>query len=186
MKVRRIIEMRQSLNHSSAILYADDTTLIFTAKSYATLFKHINEDLKNLYNWLCLNKLTVNASKTKYMCFSISSRSLNIPPELFIELNGQSIERVENYKFLGFNVNQHLNWKSHMLDILSKIQRNLSIVRKIARFLNRNSLMQLYHSLIMNHIRYGITVWHNSHISIRKKFNLAPINSSHHIFPKAS
>ena len=36
----------KSLKYSSAILYADDTTLIFTAKSYATLFKHINEDLK--------------------------------------------------------------------------------------------------------------------------------------------
>ena len=56
-----------------------------------------------------------------------------------------------------------------MLKILSKIQRNLSIVRKIAYFLNQDTLMQLYHSLILSHIRYGITIWHHSHIALRKK-----------------
>ena len=159
----------KSLKHSSAILYADDTTLIICAKTYPALVQHINEDLRCLYDWLCLNKLTVNASKTKYMYYSVSSRSAKFPDEPVIELNGQPLERVDNYKFLGFNINQHLNWKTHMTDILSKIQRNLCVVRKIARFLNRNTLLQLYHSLIMSHIRYGIVVWHHSHIAIRKK-----------------
>ena len=35
--------------------------------------------------------------------------------------------------------------------------------------MNRNSLLQLYHSLILSHIRNGIVVWHHSHIAIRKK-----------------
>ena len=108
-------------------------------------------------------------SKTKFMVYSISSRSDNFPRNLEVKLNNQPIERVQNYKFLGLNINQHLSWKAHMLDVLSKIQRNLAIVRKIARFLDRNSLLQLYHSLIMSHIRNGIVVWHHSHISIRKK-----------------
>ena len=66
-------------------------------------------------------------------------------------------------------INETLNWKAHMLEIHSKINRNLGVVRKIARFLDRNSLLQLYHSLIMSHIRNGIIVWHNSHIGLRKK-----------------
>ena len=56
-----------------------------------------------------------------------------------------------------------------MNEIHSKIQRNLGVVRKIARFLDRQSLMQLYHSLIMSHIRNGIIVWHHSNIALRKK-----------------
>ena len=166
----------KSLKHSTPTLYADDTTLIITAKSYAVLAKHLNEDLKSLYTWLCLNKLTVNESKTKFMVYSISSRSDNFPRNLEVKLNNQSIERMENYKFLGLNINQHLSWKAHMLEVLSKIQRNLAIVRKIARFLDRNSLLQLYHSLIMSHIRNGIVVWHHSHISIRKKSKRVPTN----------
>ena len=30
-------------------------------------------------------------------------------------------------------------------------------------------LIQLYHSMIMSHIRYGITVWHHGQIALRKK-----------------
>ena len=162
-------ECAKSLNHSNAILYADDTTLVISAKTYANLYKFMNEDLKNLHNWLCLNKLTLNASKTKFIVYSVSSRSAKIPPELSVMIDGNTIERVENYTFLGTNINQHLSWKPHMLNILSKIQRNLGVVRKISRFLDRHSLFQLYHSLIMSHIRNGIVVWFHSHAAIRKK-----------------
>ena len=53
--------------------------------------------------------------------------------------------------------------------MLGKIQRNLGIVRRIARFLDQHSLFQLYHSLIMSHIRNGIVVWYHSHAAVRKK-----------------
>ena len=130
----------------------------------------MNEDLKNLHHWLCLNKLTLNASKTKYMIYSVSSRSArNIPCDQIVAINGEAIEKVENFVFLGTKINQLLSWKPHMLDILSKIQRNLGIVRRIARFLDRHSLFQLYHSLIMSHIRNGIVVWYHSHAAVRKK-----------------
>ena len=56
-----------------------------------------------------------------------------------------------------------------MLDILAKIQRNLSIVRRISRFLDRHSLLQLYHSLILSHVRNNIVVWYHSHAAVRKK-----------------
>ena len=103
------------------------------------------------------------------MIFSISSRSNNPPMDLKITLDGTEIERVQNYKFLGMNIHENLNWKGHMLDILTIIQRNLAIVRKTARFLNRNSLIQLYHSLILSHIRRGIIVWHHGNVALKKK-----------------
>ena len=103
------------------------------------------------------------------MIFSISGRTSNPPSHLNITLNDSIIERVQNYKFLGMTINENLNWKSHMLELHSKIQRNLGIVRKIARFLNRNSLFQLYHSLIMSHIRNGIIVWYHGNVALKKK-----------------
>ena len=102
------------------------------------------------------------------MIFSISGRT-KLTNDQNVILNNTLIERVDNYTFLGMNINENLNWKNHMLNILSKIQRNLGIVRKTARFLNRNSLIQLYHSLIMSHIRKGIIVWHHSNINLKKK-----------------
>ena len=69
-----------------------------------------------------------------------------------------------------------------MLSLLSKIQRNLGIVRKIARYLNRSSLFQLYHSLIMSHIRNGIIVWHHGNKQIRKKIQACANNFLRLIF----
>ena len=103
------------------------------------------------------------------MIFSLSGRTAYVSGSRTLELNGEKIERVETFKFLGIHFHQHLAWKTHMTEILSKIQRNLAIVRKIACFLDRHSLLQLYHSLIMSHIRYGITVWHHGHVALRKK-----------------
>ena len=77
----------KSLKHSDAILYADDTTLVFSAKTYSDFYKFMNESLRNLHKWLCLNKLTLNASKTKYMIYSISSRTANVPPELSVKID---------------------------------------------------------------------------------------------------
>ena len=84
----------KSLNHSNAILYADDTTLIISAKTYADLYKFMNADLNNLHKWLCLNKLTLNASKTKYMIYSVSARSASNQPELSVMINSDHIEKV--------------------------------------------------------------------------------------------
>ena len=157
------------LNRCDCILFADDTTLVVTAKSYNELFSNANKDLINLYSWLSANMLTINLSKTKYILYSFSNRCKPPSDDLQLELNGEIIERVENFKFLGFTVNEHLSWKPHMHLILSKIQRNLGVVRKISYFLNRSTLMQLFNSLIMSHIRYGITLWYNSHSVLRRK-----------------
>ena len=146
------------LNKSSCILFADDTTLIVTAKSYEDLFHFANDDLIQLYSWLCANKLTINLDKTKYIVYTFSSRSSMPPTSLYLVLNGEKIKKVQNFKFLGFIIDEHLSWKAHMLKILSKIQRNLSVIRKISHFLDKDTLIQLFHSLIASHIRYGIAL----------------------------
>ena len=76
------------LNKSSCILFADDTTMIVTAKSYEDLFHFANDDLIQLYSWLCANKLTINLDKTKYIVYTFSSRSSMPPTTLYLVLNG--------------------------------------------------------------------------------------------------
>ena len=162
-------DFHSCLSRSSCILFADDTTLVVTAKSYEDLFQFANDDLNSLYDWLCANKLTINLDKTKYIVYSISNRTSMPSNSLSLALNGVKIKRVDQFTFLGLIIDQHLSWKAHMLKILSKIQRNLSVIRKIACFLDKDALMQLFHSLILSHIRYGITVWHHSHIGLCEK-----------------
>ena len=49
------------------VMYADDTTIILSHKSLATLYNIFNKELANVYNWFCANGLLINLNKTKYM-----------------------------------------------------------------------------------------------------------------------
>ena len=164
-----INDINQCLKHCYVTLYADDTTLVATANNYEELYKFVNDDLSALSEWLCLNKLTMNISKTKYIIYSLSQQTALQRNDLKVFLNGSVIERVDTFKFLGIHIDEHLTWKPHMNKILSKIQRNLGIVRRISFFLTRKALLQLFHSLIMSHVRYGIILWHYGQVSLRKK-----------------
>ena len=64
------------------ILFADDTSLIGTLSNFAAfkpsndseweqLSRLINIELEKIQNWLCLNKLSLNVKKTKYMIFRL-------------------------------------------------------------------------------------------------------------------
>ena len=49
-----------------------------------------------------------------------------------------------------------------MDQVLRKTTMNLGVVKKILPHLNKKSLDILYHSMIVSHIRYCITIWCNA------------------------
>ena len=65
---------------SDGRLFADDTNLTFTDSNPDKLISVLNDDLKTLQNWLNLNKLSLNAIKTKCM-FMASRQKLSTIPE---------------------------------------------------------------------------------------------------------
>ena len=63
-------------NSLNILMYADDTTLFCNFDNTQNEFTINNEldKLDNVYRWLCSNKLSLNVSKTKYMCFHTPGR----------------------------------------------------------------------------------------------------------------
>ena len=57
-------------------MYADDTTLFC---NYDNILNDIviNSEINKIYNWLCSNKLSLNVSKTKCMCFHAPQKVMN-------------------------------------------------------------------------------------------------------------
>ena len=53
--------------HSEIDMNADDTTLDAAGKCVKTIESKLNEDLNDLYEWFCQNKLSLNAEKTQVM-----------------------------------------------------------------------------------------------------------------------
>jgi len=82
------------------ISYADDTTLFVTiaASELFNMSNNINSELNNINIWLKLNKLSLNASKTKAMVFHTPQKQITQLPNLCID--GQEIEFLDTFNFL--------------------------------------------------------------------------------------
>ena len=62
-----INDVFRSLKFVTSILYADDTTLLISGKLLKFLKRKMQCDLNHLSEWLCMNQLKLNVSKTKIM-----------------------------------------------------------------------------------------------------------------------
>ena len=142
------------------ILYADDTTLYNPLSNlhHRDVSLHINQELNHVYEWLCINKLSLNIKKTKHIMFHSPKKKIQeLQPKLVI--NDINIEQVKDFNFLGITIEEHLNWKLHIDKISKKISRAIGIMNKLKQQLPTFTLKILYDSLIQCHINYGILSW---------------------------
>jgi len=86
-------------------------------------------------------------------------------PELLININGITIEKVTEIKFLGIPIDNKLSWKPLIGHIQRKISKNIAIINKAKYVLNYKALYILYSCLILPYLIYGIEVWGNNYKS---------------------
>ena len=173
-------DFKNCLNIAKAIMFADDTTIISTKKNLPELFISINEELMNIDAWLIANKLSVNIKKTNYILFQTIGS--HCPENLTVRLRNVPIQKVSSIKFLGLHLQENLSWKLQMEHVLTKVRCGLSIARKAKPYLNQESLLILYHTMIMSHILYCITVWCHDNKTIVQKLQRSVYNFIRIIF----
>ena len=87
--------------------FAGDTNLLNISKSYQSLQKELNKDLKNINHWLIANKISLNDTKTEIIHFhKINDK---IPPNLKFKMNGKLLYPSEHIKYLGIYLDATLN-----------------------------------------------------------------------------
>ena len=100
------------MNSLELVLFADDTNIFFEHSDLDVLTFHLNDQLHNVLTWLKANKLSINVKKTKLMIFRPRQKTLPVTRQIIIENN--VLEQVDNTKFLGVYIDQHLTWKTHV------------------------------------------------------------------------
>ena len=155
-------------------LFADDTCLIFKACDISSLQRLINSELKKLDTWCCSNKLTVNPSKSNIILIS-PKLAPNISGNHKMTVAGSVIETVSNSKYLGVIIDSKLSFYDHIKFLESKISRSIGLMSKLRLFLPRETLLQLYHSLVHSQLTYGIFVWGSTHSNYLRNFKFYKI-----------
>ena len=110
-----------------------------------------------LSTWLAHNKLTLNHDKTEYIDFS-KHRNQEIRE---LTINGKSVKRVEESKFLGVYLDQKLTWRTHIERVTTKISQTIGIISRARTFMKTPHLAQLYNTMVLPHLQYCLINWGN-------------------------
>ena len=114
--------------------------------------------LDHVYRWLCLNKIVINAGKTKYVIFSYRDK-IAIPP---IKFGNDTLLQTSNCKFLGLYLDESLRFENHVNHIARKISKSMGILNKVKKIFPSEILLTLYFSLIHPYIMYALEFWYSA------------------------
>ena len=92
-----------------------EVTMISTACVHANKFRN-----HKISEWLAVNKLSLNANKTKFMIFHTYQKVMTDSDIPQLEINNTVIERVTEFNILWIMINEFMNWGSHSGKLLIK------------------------------------------------------------------
>ena len=146
-------------NYFGFTLFAGDTTIASAHHDINILFSQANIELTRLYNWFCLNKLSLNIDKTSYVLFSNKQDD----HKNTINIDNIKIKIVLSNKFLGVTIDHKFSWKTQIADVCKNVSRCIGLLDKVKSILSTRILNSLYSSLVEPHFTYCVEVWRNTY-----------------------
>ena len=158
----------------STILFADDTNIFYSNNCLKTLNKIIQLEIDKIADWLNVNKLSINTTKTKFILFRSSKKKHK--HNITITINNKNIKQVKSTTFLGIIIDECLTWNNHVDMISKKIIKSAGLIARIRHFTNLNALKLIYYALVYPYLIYGNLIWGNTYkkriqnlVNIQKK-----------------
>ena len=151
-----INDLHKSIRQIQMLHFADNTNLLYINKSVQRINKHINLDLSLIVQWLGANKISLNADKTELVVFSPKRKQ--ITKHLNFQISSQKIEISTRVKYLGIQIDQHLNWNEHIKNIIPKLSRAIGVLSKIHHYVRKFLLKTIYYSIFNYHLIYACQV----------------------------
>ncbi len=135
-------------------LYADDTVFILSDKNIHKLQEKANLQLHKAAEWFNSNTLTLAPEKTVYILHNAKkNQSVNI------KMGGCTLSRVKSTKYVGFYIDERLDWKNHINYIARKTRQNIFSVIRSEPFFPPKLKLWLYNSLFKPYLEYCCPLW---------------------------
>ena len=101
-----------------AWLFADDTALAMSAKNFFDLKTKFNFEISKVHDWLLANQLSVHyVDKTQYLLINGRKQGNELTEGMAnfdIKMGKHTIERTNQYTYLGVIFEESMNWNSHI------------------------------------------------------------------------
>ena len=119
-------DLYRTLECSSSILFADETTIYDQNKNLDFLKWNIEQELVKVVVWFNANKLTLNVDKTQCLLFKPKhARQIQKVKNInTIKLDNKDLTFSMSVKFHGIWLDNQLSWNHQFQTIIQKIQKN--------------------------------------------------------------
>lgn len=162
-------DCRSNIDSRHILKFADDTVIVSLLEEKETTHGPI---IDYFVDWCQEAMLELNVAKTKDMCIDFRHKACT--PSL-TNINGQDIEIVQQYKYLGSIIDDKLSFNSNTDMLCKKGQQRLYCLRKLARFQVDKSLMTMfYRSFIESILTFSAICWY-SLLNVKNKNAIAKI-----------
>ena len=122
-------DLHNAIDNSLTYHFADDTELTCLDSNIRQLQKKLNLDLRNLYQWLCANRLSLNESKTEFIIFK--PHGVYLDTRVVLKIKHTKIYESAKIKYLGLIVDDKLTWKYHIFELRKKLGMIIGIMHKL-------------------------------------------------------
>ena len=143
------------------VLFVGHKNMFYVDRHLKSLEDTVNEELKNVCEWLHVIKLTLNIKKSNFVIFRPPQQLLNYEIKIKVIDNSTNIssgpECKEYIKYLGVLIDNNLSWKYHVDYIAVEISKIVGVISCLGHFIPFCTLRSLYQSLILPYLTYGLT-----------------------------
>lgn len=137
--------------YAKLALFADDNTIYLTCTDINDGIRMMNDDLARVNDWLNLNKMKLNVTKSNYIIFN--NKRSNTMVET-VRINGTDISKVDEVKTLGMKVNVNFKMGTHVDYVIKKVAKKIGFLSRIGRNLTMQGRLTVYKSIISPHFEY--------------------------------
>ena len=146
-------DLNISIKNSRAYHFADDTNIMLSNDHLSYEQKKMNQDQKNLSQWLKANKLSLNVKMTELIIFH--PRKTKLDYSVKFKLNGRRLNPISTVKYLGVLLDEHWLWTKQVNWVNSKLNQIIGILSKLRYNTSSPILKIFYHSLFGLYLQYG-------------------------------
>ena len=113
--------------------------------------------LMTVSEWVDMNKLVLNISKTKYIVLG-SRYMLADDPQFNLSMNRTLVEQVKKTKLLGNILDAALSRSEHIDNIVIKMDKGIAVTRKCSEYVTSCSLNQVIPGPITVRVQFSYMV----------------------------
>ena len=149
-------DLHQISENMCPTMFADDTSFFISRPHLDEIMDTANAELDKVYQWLIQNRLSLNVKKSKYMIFN--KTKTKILPNIALTINNKPIERVTQFKFLGYHLDQILKLQKKAIRIInySGPKEHTAPLFKCHRLLPISNHYTLKCALFMFKVHHGL------------------------------